>query len=57
MSCAWSSVELRDAVGPTRGEPPWRFEPDEVPLMRSVELWLGWSGGKDLELSDRPICY
>jgi predicted O-methyltransferase YrrM len=52
-----ASVELRDAVGPTRVELPWRFAPDEMPLKRSVELWLGWSGEKELELSDHPVLY
>ncbi|MFZ2004050.1 MAG: class I SAM-dependent methyltransferase [Stellaceae bacterium] len=52
-----ASVEFRDAVGPTRVELPWRFAADEMPLMRWVELWLGWVGEKDLELSGRPIFY
>lgn len=52
-----ASVELRDAVGPTRVELPWRFAPEEMPLARSVELWLGWSGDTDLELHDRPALY
>lgn len=51
------SVEFRDAIGPTRIELPWRFAPDEMPLMRSAELWLGWSGEKDLELSEHPVFF
>lgn len=52
-----TSVALRGAVGPTRVTLPWVFEPDEIKLMRSIELWLGWSGDKALELSDRPAFY
>lgn len=48
---------MRDAVGPTRVALPWTFEPDEIPLQRSVEPWLGWSGDKELELSDRRVFY
>jgi len=28
-----------------------------MPLMRSAELWLGWSGDNELELSHRPVFY
>lgn len=52
-----TSVELRDAVGPIRVALPWIFTPDDVERIRSVELWLGWSGDKELELSERPVFY
>ena len=52
-----TSMELHDAVGPTRVALPWIFTPDDMGLMRSVELWLGWSGDKELELSERPVFY
>jgi predicted O-methyltransferase YrrM len=54
---AQTSIELRDAIGPTRVPLPWVFEPRDVPLERTIELWLGWSGDSDLALSDAPVLF
>jgi len=48
---------LYEAAGPTRIELSWLFEPEEMPLLRSVELWLGLVGDKELELSEPPVFY
>jgi hypothetical protein len=48
---------MRDGAGLTRVALPWTFEPDKIPPQRSVELWLGWSDDKELELSDGPVFY
>lgn len=52
-----TNIGLHDATGAMRLALPWRFEPDEIPLKRSIELWLGWTGEKALELSERPVFY
>jgi hypothetical protein len=49
-----TSIELHAAIGPTRIPLPWVFKPHEVPLKRTIELWLSWSGDGDLELSQPP---
>lgn len=52
-----SRTELRDAVGPTRVALPWDFAPDEVPLERTIELWLAWTGDAELELAEPPALF
>jgi predicted O-methyltransferase YrrM len=54
---AETSIELDDAIGPTRVALPWIFTPDDMTRRRSVELWLGWSGDKELELNEAPVFY
>jgi hypothetical protein len=48
---------MRDAVGATRVALPWDFRAGRKPAASSVELWLGWSGDKELELSEHPVFY
>ena len=52
-----TSVALHDASGPTRIALPWVFAPDETPLERTIELWLGWSGEGDLALDAPPALF
>jgi predicted O-methyltransferase YrrM len=52
-----TSIELHDAIGATRIPLPWVFKPHEVPLERTIELWLSWSGDGDLELSEPPALF
>jgi len=54
---AETSIELRNATGPTRVPLPWIFEARDVPLERTIELWLSWSGDSELELSNPPTLF
>lgn len=50
-------AELHQTMGVTRVALPWRFAPEDMPLLRSIELWLGWSGDNELELNEPPVFY
>jgi predicted O-methyltransferase YrrM len=52
-----TSIELRDAIGPTQIPLTWGFKPDEVLFKRTIELWLSWSGDSELELSEPPALF
>lgn len=50
-------AEFAGATGTIRVALPWAFEADDMTRLRSVELWLGWSGENDLELNKAPVPY
>ena len=54
---AETHLNLRAASGPTRVTLPWTFAADEVPLERTIELWLSWDGTTELALSALPAFF
>jgi len=52
-----TSIVLQDAAGPTRVPLRWGFAPNEVPLERTIELWLAWEGDSDLALTAPPALF
>jgi hypothetical protein len=36
---------------------PWMFAPEDLPLGRTIELWLSWTGDRDLALTAPPSFY
>lgn len=52
-----TSIALSDATGPTRVALPWVFAPQDVPLGRTIELWLSWTGECELALTAPPSFY
>jgi predicted O-methyltransferase YrrM len=52
-----TSITLDNAIGPTRVALPWVVAPEDVPLERTIELWLSWSGDSELALTAPPRFY
>jgi predicted O-methyltransferase YrrM len=52
-----TSIALSRAIGPTRVALPWVFAPEDLPLGRTIELWLSWIGDRELALTAPPSFY
>jgi predicted O-methyltransferase YrrM len=52
-----TQTALDAAAGPVRVPLNWSFTQDEMRLERTIELWLGWSGDNELELTEPPTLY
>ena len=49
-----NTVTMDGAHGAARVPLQWEFEPKDVQLARTAELWLGWQGDQELELAEEP---
>ena len=52
-----TTATLDGASGPARIPFRWGFATEQLPLERTVELWLSWSGAGELELSRPPTLF